>query len=155
MVFQKLPLIHYSLVALQGGGYTHPWKSAYIISQLIIGVFLIILWIIWEWKFAKNPMVPRDLFAGQKTVGIAFFIAFVAGLNFYSLINFFPLTFSAVYSPDPVQIGLKGLGYGISVTAGAVFFNSLLSVKAIPASAILTISAALMSEFAVHNHFWQ
>ncbi|KAH7142914.1 major facilitator superfamily domain-containing protein [Dactylonectria estremocensis] len=135
------------LVALQGGGYTHPWKSAYILVQLILGIVLIALWIIWEWKFAKNPMVPRELFAGQKIVGMAFFIAFVAGLNFYSLINFFPLTFSAVYTPDPVQIGLKGLGYGISITAGAVFFNSLLSVKAIPASATLTIAAILMTAF--------
>lgn len=92
-------------------------------------------------------MIPRELFAGQKIVGVAFFVAFVAGLNFYSLINFFPLTFSSVYTPDPVQIGLKGLGYGISITAGAVFFNSLLSVKAIPASAVLAVSAILMSKF--------
>ncbi|KAH6869408.1 major facilitator superfamily domain-containing protein [Thelonectria olida] len=135
------------LVALQGGGYTHPWKSAYILVQLILGIVLIALWIIWEWKFAKNPMVPRELFAGQKIAGMAFFIAFVAGLNFYSLINFFPLTFSAVYTPDPVQIGLKGLGYGISITAGAVFFNSLLSAKAIPASATLTVAGILMTAF--------
>ncbi|KAH7017109.1 major facilitator superfamily domain-containing protein [Ilyonectria destructans] len=135
------------LVALQGGGYTHPWKSAYILVQLILGIVLIAVWILWEWKFAKNPMIPRELFAGQKIVGMAFFIAFVAGLNFYSLINFFPLTFSSVYTPDPVQIGLKGLGYGISITAGAVFFNSLLSVKSIPASAVLAISAILMTAF--------
>jgi hypothetical protein len=140
-------LTHDSLVGLQGGGYTHPWTSAYILVQLILGIVLIALWIIWEWKFAKNPMVPRELFAGQKIAGMAFFIAFVAGLNFYSLINFFPLTFSAVYIPDPVQIGLKGLGYGISITAGAVFFNSLLSVKVIPASATLTMAAILMSTF--------
>ena len=72
-------------------------------------------------------MVPGAIFRGQKIVGLAFFIAFVAGMNFYSVINFFPLSFSTVYNPDPIQEGLKGLGYGISTTVGAVFFNALLS----------------------------
>lgn len=136
-----------SLVALQAGGYNYPWTSAYVLSQLIIGIFCIIAWVIWEWKFAKNPMVPREIFAGQKIVGLAFFIAFVAGVNFYSLINFFPLSFSAMYDPDPVQIGLKGLGYGISVTVGAVVFNALLSVQSLRASYILLTATVLMTAF--------
>ncbi|KAG4441501.1 hypothetical protein IFR05_003028 [Cadophora sp. M221] len=116
------------LVALQAGGYTHPWKSAYVLAQLIIGILLIITFIIWEWKGAKVPMVPRELFQGQQTIGVTFLLLFVAGMNFYSLINFFPLTFSTVYAPDPVQVGLKGLGYGISVTAGATIVNWALSI---------------------------
>jgi hypothetical protein len=136
-------------VALQGGGYTHSWKSGYILAQLILGILLLISWVIWEWKFAKYPMIPAAMFSGQKIVGLAFFIAFVAGLNFYSLINFFPLTFSAVYNPDPVQIGLKGLGYGVSVTAGAIFFNAMLSVPRVPVRGILTVSAILMSEYSL------
>lgn len=91
-------------------------------------------------------MVPREMFSGQRIVGLAFFIAFVAGMDFYSLINFFPLSFSSVYDPDPVQVGLKGLGYGISTTVGAVFFNALLSTK-IEARYILLTAAALMSMF--------
>lgn len=139
------------LVALQAGGYTHPWTSAYVLAQLIIGILLIISWVVWEAKFAKFPMVPKEMFQGQRIVAIAFFIAFVAGMNFYSVINFFPLSFSAVYEPDPVQVGLKGLGYGISTTVGAVFFNALLSTK-IPAKAILIVAAILMSKFLCHDH---
>ncbi|KAK0111563.1 hypothetical protein ONS95_001914 [Cadophora gregata] len=116
------------LVALQAGGYTHSWKSAYVLAQLIIGILLIIAFVIWEWKGAKVPMVPRELFQGQQTVGVTFLLLFVAGMNFYSLINFFPLTFSNVYAPDPVQVGLKDLGYGISVTAGATILNWALSI---------------------------
>lgn len=117
------------------------------LSQLLIGLICIFAWIIWEYKFAKNPMVPWEIYTGQKIVGLAFFIAFVAGVNFYSLINFFPLSFSAVYDPDPIQIGLKGLGYGISVTAGAIFFNALLSVQSLPARYILLTATILMTAF--------
>lgn len=86
------------------------------------------------------------MFAGQRAVGLAFLVAFIAGLNFYSVINFLPLTFSTVYSPDPLQIGLRGLGYGISITAGAIVFNMLLSVTWLPCRWIIALAAVIMSE---------
>lgn len=50
------------LVALQAGGYSHPWTSAYVLATLIIGVLLIVVFVVWEWRFAKMPMVPREMF---------------------------------------------------------------------------------------------
>lgn len=76
------------LVALQAGGYTHPWTSAYTLCTLLIGIALLVTWFVWEWKFAKHPMVPFELFKGQRVVGFAFGVAFVAGMNFFSLLNF-------------------------------------------------------------------
>jgi hypothetical protein len=67
------------LVAMQAGGYSHSWTSAYVLVQLLIGLTLIISFLVWEWKFAKYPMVPHEMFAGQKIVGTAYVIAFVAG----------------------------------------------------------------------------
>ena len=48
------------LVALQAGGYTHPWKSAYVLCTLLIGLALIVAWIVWEAAFAKHPMVSFE-----------------------------------------------------------------------------------------------
>jgi hypothetical protein len=76
-----------SLVALQSGGYTHPWGSGYVLGTLIVGIVLIIAFALWEWKGAKLPIVPRELFQGQRTIGVSFLLSFVAGMNFYSLIN--------------------------------------------------------------------
>lgn len=50
------------LVALQAGGYSHPWTSAYVLATLIIGVLLIAAFVAWEWRYAKMPMVPREMF---------------------------------------------------------------------------------------------
>ncbi|SMR47418.1 unnamed protein product [Zymoseptoria tritici ST99CH_3D1] len=86
------------LVALQSGGLTHPWTSDVVLATLIIGIFLIIGFCVWEWKFAKTPMIPRELFSGQRIVAITFAISFISGMNFYSLINFFPATFSSLYN---------------------------------------------------------
>ncbi|KAK5048186.1 hypothetical protein LTR84_005856 [Exophiala bonariae] len=134
------------LIALQAGGYSHPWNSTFVLTQLIIGIISLGGWIVWEWKYAQYPMVPKQIFQGQRVVALAFFIAFVGGINFYSLINFYPLSFATMYNPDPIQIGLKGLGYGISVTVGAMFFNALISTS-IEVKWILLASATLMTIF--------
>ena len=89
-----------SLVAIQSGGSAHPWTSAYVLCMLLIGAALIASFVIWEWKGAKFPMVPRELFVGQRVVAIALAVAFVSGMNFYSMINFAPLTYSTVYNPE-------------------------------------------------------
>lgn len=36
------------LIALQAGGYTHPWTSAYVLSTLLIGIALLGAWVVWE-----------------------------------------------------------------------------------------------------------
>lgn len=136
-----------SLVGLQAGGYTHPWTSAGTLAPLIIGLLLIVAFVVWEAKFAKNPMVPGGLFHGQRIVAGCFLISFVAGMNFYSLLNFYPLTFSAVYDPAPVAVGLKGLGYGISVTAGATIGNALISSFKGRNRELLAFGAILMTAF--------
>ena len=135
-----------SLIGLSAGGYQAPWSSAYVLSTILIGTFLIAAFVLWEWKFAKFPMIPGKLFAGQRIVGMAFLVIFISGVYYYALINFVPILFEAVYDPDPIQVGLKALGPGISVIIGAVFINAALSVWKRNNREILLVSAVLMSK---------
>lgn len=135
-----------SLVALQAGGYSHPWSSAYVLCTLLIGFALIVGFVVWEWKGAKYPMVPRELFAGQRVVALAYGVAFIGGASFYSLLNMYPLTFSTVYDPAPVKVGTKAVGVAVCNIAGAVFFNAMLSVTKGHAREILFIASAIMSK---------
>lgn len=135
------------LVALQAGGYSHPWKSAYVLCTLIIGLLLIIAFVVWEVKFAKHPMVPHALFEGQNVVAMTFLIAFVGGMNFYSLLNFFPLSFTNIYDPDPVKVGLMALGPAIGTTIGATLGNALVAWTGGRAREVLFVSCILMTTF--------
>ncbi|KAK5166964.1 uncharacterized protein LTR77_007693 [Saxophila tyrrhenica] len=135
------------LIALQAGGNTHPWSSAYVLATFLIGLALIAFWVLWEAKFAKHPMIPRQLFKGQKVVGLAYGVAFVAGMNFFSLLNFWPLTISHVYDPVPVQIGLRGISVGFGTAVGAIFWNALLSTFPAHCKWILFISAGILTAF--------
>ena len=115
-------------MGITAGGYNHPWTDAYVLCTLIIGFFLMVAFVIWEWKGARIPMIPRELFAGQRIVALAYVIAFVAGMYYYALINFLPVLNETVFHTSPVKIGLKGLGPGFSVTVGAVLVNAALSI---------------------------
>jgi hypothetical protein len=136
-----------SLVAIQCGGYTHSWKSAYVLSTLIIGFLLIAAFGLWEWKGAKYPIVPHEIFVGQQTVGVALLIAMVSGMNFYSMLNFYPLILENVYTDTPYSIGLKSLGIGFATPIGATVINWLLSVFKGYNRELLMFSCILMSEY--------
>lgn len=101
----------------------------------------------WEWKGASFPVVPRELFAGHRIVAMSFVVAFVAGMYFYGLLNFFPIVFLNVYRPDPVQSGVKGVVVALGVTAGAVVPNMLLSVWKNHNRWILFAGAVLTTSF--------
>ncbi|KAF2110595.1 major facilitator superfamily domain-containing protein [Lophiotrema nucula] len=163
------------LVALQSGGYTHAWASAYVLCTLLIGLALIAAWVVYEWKGARHPMVPKELFKGQRIVGLAYVIAFAAGMNFFSIcwflaasisctislykqsskiacrfntiLNFFPLVFTNVYDPIPVQIGLKGLPPAFTTTFGAIGFNAALSTFPGRSCEILLVALFFMTAF--------
>jgi hypothetical protein len=114
---------------------------------LIIGIALIIAFVIWEWKVATYPMVPPELFAGQRVVAIAYLVAFVGGMNFYSILNFFPLEFSTVFPPDPVQVGLKGLAPAISIVLSGTLINASLSYLKGYNRQIIVASCVMMTAF--------
>lgn len=135
------------LVALQSGGYTHAWTSAYVMCTLLIGLALIAAWVVHQWKFAKHPMIPHELFQGQRIVALAYVIAFAAGMNFFSILNFFPVTFTNVYDPDPIQIGLKGMPPSFTTALGAIGFNAALSTFPGRAREILLVALLFMTGF--------
>lgn len=116
---------------------------------MLIGLVLIAAFCLWEWKGAKNPMVPKEIFAGQRIVALAFGIAFISGMNFYSILNFFPIIYEYLYDPTPLAIGTKALGPAFGVTLGAVLINSLLSVFKNHNRELLLLSCVLMSKLSL------
>jgi hypothetical protein len=138
---------NHSLVALQSGGFTYPWASANVLYPLIIGILLIVAFVLWEWKGAKNPMVPEEIFAGQRIVGLAYGIAFVSGMNFYAILNFFPLLYTEVFEPTPYTIGTKSLGAAFGTFLGSVLINALLSIWKDHNREVLLFSCIIMGMY--------
>ena len=92
-------------------------------------------------------MVPKEIFAGQRIVGLVFGIAFVSGMNFYVILPFFPLTYTEVFEPTPYAIGTKSLGAAFGTMLGSVLINALLSIWKDHNRELLLFSCILMSMY--------
>ena len=84
-------------------------------------------------------------FKGQRIVALAYAAAFVGGMNFYSVLNFLPTTWSDVYPDGIVNVGLKGLPPAISTTIGAIGFNAALSTFRKNTREVLLTAAIIMT----------
>jgi ABC-type uncharacterized transport system permease subunit len=68
-------------------------------------------------------------------------------MNFFSYLNFWPLLISHVYDPDPVKVGLRGIGAGLATTVGAIVASALISVFPGRTNWILLGSATIITAF--------
>jgi len=48
------------MVPVSGGGVTYPWNSPLVIVLLTLGVLLYIIFVIYEAKYAKIPIMPSN-----------------------------------------------------------------------------------------------
>lgn len=78
------------LFGLQYGGVTAPWDSAEVVCLLVFGVVMFVLFAVWEWKFARYPVMPMKLFT--KLTNVASLAAvFLHGFVFISGSYYLPL----------------------------------------------------------------
>ena len=48
------------LIGLNWGGVTYPWVSAQVLAPLLIGAFVLALFLVWEARFASLPVMPGE-----------------------------------------------------------------------------------------------
>src|SRR5271170_2576647 len=101
----------------------YPWTNAHVLATFLIGVFLSLGLILYEWYFKRDGMFHHGLF-GNRNFAIALGCVFVEGLIFFSANNYFPFEVSTLYTTDSLMVGVH---YAIvfitdivaSMTAGA------------------------------------
>lgn len=106
----------------------YPWKSAHTLVPLLLGAFLIIVFLIWEMKGAKYPMFPARLKQNPRILAMTLVITFISGANFFAVLLFWPTQSFNVYGHDPAGVGLRGLPIGVGILTGAFVTLWLLSV---------------------------
>jgi hypothetical protein len=53
-----------------------------VLSPLILGLLLLGIFLLWEWRYAKAPVLPFRLFQGQGVVALGYLIAFIGGMSY-------------------------------------------------------------------------
>lgn len=88
-----------------GASRQHSWTSAYTLGMLIGGVVLLIAFMIWEWKGAKNPLIPIQVFA-SRTSRAALTVACCHSFVFIGFDFYLALYFQAVLGRTPIISGV-------------------------------------------------
>ncbi|ROV98345.1 hypothetical protein VMCG_07155 [Cytospora schulzeri] len=133
------------MAGMQWGGYDYPWTSPHTLVPLLLGVFLLVLFIVWEGWFAMYPMFPKRIFQAPRILTLTLIITFISGANFFSIIMFWPTQSFNVYGHNPVDVGIRGIPVGFSIMAGAVIVLFLLSIFRGANRLLMIISSVLMT----------
>lgn len=133
------------IAGLLWGGYQYTWESAHTLVPLILGFVLIVLFCIWEWKFAKFPMFPKRIGKDPRILVLTLIITFISGANFFSVLLFWPTQAFNVYGHDPVGVGLRGMPIGFSILFGACIVLWLLSTFRGGNRVLMIVSSVMMT----------
>jgi MFS family permease len=93
------------LLGLDFGSVTFPWSSVTVVCLIVFGFVTIGVFIMNEWKFAKNPVIPLRLFIKRSAVAAYF----VWACNFYILIGlsyYLPLYSQSVLGANALVSGV-------------------------------------------------
>ncbi|OBT64647.1 hypothetical protein VE03_05838 [Pseudogymnoascus sp. 23342-1-I1] len=106
------------LLGLTFGGVIHPWDSPVVLCLLIFGPLLFLVFLAIEWKVAKYPIMPLEIFANPSN------IASLLGVFFHGLMMvigsfFMPLYFQSVLGATALLSGVWLLPLALSLSVSS------------------------------------
>jgi len=125
--------------------FQYAWSSAHVLAPLILGFAFLVMFVVWETKFAKFPMFPSRLKQAPRTLALTLVITFISGANFFSILMFWPTQAFNVYGHDPIGVGIRGIPVGFAILAGACIVLWLLSVFKGHNKELMIASSVLMT----------
>ncbi|KAI8093678.1 major facilitator superfamily domain-containing protein [Halteromyces radiatus] len=137
------------VLGLSWGGTTYAWNSTVIITLLCVSVGTLVIFSIWERRFAPYPMIPKRIFANRSSI-LILVAAFLYGGCFQSLMTYVPMYLTVIRREDGMTTNLELLCLVLfacisNVITGVVIVKSGQYVWAIRiALAILTLACGLM-----------
>ncbi|KAL4736684.1 major facilitator superfamily domain-containing protein [Aspergillus similis] len=93
------------LIPLSWGGILYDWDSWRTLVPLIIGVVGLLVFSFYEYRFAKDPIIPPKIFQ-NRTAAVSFAGSFLQGLVLWCLLYYQPLYYEAVKGYSPIMAGV-------------------------------------------------
>ena len=115
------------LLGLGWGGVSYPWKSAQVLTPLILGALLFIATFFYDFSgHAKRPLFPKRLLGRVREYSILLVLIFVTGFVYFSDTDLIPEQIAYMLTSDPVKAGLYNIPGGFGGAGGGVILGSLI-----------------------------
>jgi len=116
-----------TLYALTYGGSLRAWADSAVVTPLVAGLLLLVLFVLVEGAaFVKAPVTPYRLF-GNRTSVAAFYVSFQHSILCYWMTYMYPLYFQAVVGATPTKSGLYFLPFVFSFPVAAAVGGPLVA----------------------------
>ncbi|KAI5201970.1 DNA repair protein RAD50 [Aureobasidium subglaciale] len=102
------------LLGIQVGGETFSWSSPIVICLIVFSLLTFVLFVLYEWKFPRYPVMPLRLFKSRNNIATLFVIVFISG-NYY-----LPLFFQTVRGVSPILSGVYLLPTALALSVSCV-----------------------------------
>ncbi|KAG8904966.1 hypothetical protein FRB99_000968 [Tulasnella sp. 403] len=104
---------------LIGGRIRYPWTSYRILVPLILGLVLMVVFFVYEAKWAKEPVVPWQLISNRTSLS-GYITVFFHGLVTIAVVYYLPVYFQGSKLQGPVHSGVSTLGTALSIAPFAI-----------------------------------
>ncbi|KAJ3459547.1 hypothetical protein FSOLCH5_014008 [Fusarium solani] len=133
--------------ALEEGGTRYPWKSAVVISTLVLAIVLSIAFGFWEVFLEKSnwrqePVFPPSICKDRLSAAMLLTACFV-GFPFVSMIVNIPQRAQAVYGVSPVQGGLTLLPLLLTSPLATAFSGFMTGNAKVPPFYLVLVASVL------------
>jgi hypothetical protein len=137
------------LLGLDFGNVTFPWSSVTVICLIVFGAVTMGVFVVNEWKFATNPIIPLRLFSNRSTVAAYL----VWACNFYVLIGlsyYLPLYSQSVHGANALVSGVHLIPLIVSSSLAAACVGAFIQKTGIyisimyVAHVLLTLGSGLL-----------
>ena len=109
------------LLGLSWGGGIYPWKSAAVISSILVGTAVLAIFVLWEiYGPIKQPLMPMQLFLNGRWTAATILLGLGAGV-YYAFAIVWPTQCAVLYATDdPMYVGYISVLVGIGFITGQV-----------------------------------
>lgn len=119
LYFSGLILVLLGFTWAQG---TYPWKSAHVITSLIVGTLILVAFAFYEILMPlKQPLLPVRLFK-IRNITACVFVGSTMQMVWLALNVFWPIQISVLFTSNNITIGLLSCTTGIALVAGELLF---------------------------------
>ncbi|KAL7656749.1 hypothetical protein ACMYSQ_005823 [Aspergillus niger] len=150
-----VPAVVCLVLALEWGGSTYAWKSARIITLLVLSGVLFILFGVDQWLEGEYSTIKPQLIADRTVAASALYTAFI-GASMMSLVYYLPIWLQAIKGASAVKSGEMNIPLLLSLVIGSMISGMLVSklvgypsLFMIISSVLMTVGAGLLSTFTV------
>ncbi|KAK4040810.1 major facilitator superfamily domain-containing protein [Parachaetomium inaequale] len=112
------------LVGISWGGVQYEWASAQTIAPIIVGVFSIVISVLWEIYYAREPFLRPRLFNSPSALA-TYASAMFQGFILFCTLYYVPFYFTAIKFETPTQTGLNIFPVTFLLLPGSIVISLL------------------------------